>query len=180
MVLARTFLVCLLWGLVLQFMAGYFFLHSWSNLFGELLRFADREFYSVSHSRHVVKLVQATLAPLAFLSLPLSQDWWTCTSYSSFYRKWNLLVHDWIKAYIYQDLKDVSQGWQVYYPPSLELSLPFSCSTTRSTIALLPFPLFSSLPSTTSMCSGPQHGSCCLFSWSTLEHSEVSHLILNS
>lgn len=29
-------------------MAGYFFLHSWHNLFGELLRFADREFYSVS------------------------------------------------------------------------------------------------------------------------------------
>ncbi len=45
---ANTFLMCLLWGLVMQFMAGYFFLHSWSNLFGELLTFADREFYSVS------------------------------------------------------------------------------------------------------------------------------------
>ena len=45
---AETFLSCMLWGLVLQFMAGYFFLHSWHNLFGELLRFADREFYSVS------------------------------------------------------------------------------------------------------------------------------------
>ncbi len=38
----------MLWGLVMQFMAGYFFMHSWSNLFGELLTFADREFYSVS------------------------------------------------------------------------------------------------------------------------------------
>jgi len=38
----------MLWGLVLQFMAGYFFLHSWCNLFSEVLRFADREFYSVS------------------------------------------------------------------------------------------------------------------------------------
>lgn len=43
-----TFLTCTLWGLVLQFMAGYFFLHSWLNLWGEVLRFADREFYSVS------------------------------------------------------------------------------------------------------------------------------------
>lgn len=29
-------------------MAGYFFLHSWLNLWGEILQFADREFYSVS------------------------------------------------------------------------------------------------------------------------------------
>ena len=42
-----TFMTCCLWGLVLQFMAGYFFLHSWLNLWGEVLRFADREFYSV-------------------------------------------------------------------------------------------------------------------------------------
>lgn len=78
--LAKTFLSCMLWGLVLQFMSGYFFLHSWNNLFGELLRFADRQFYS---------------------------DWWTSNSFSEFYRKWNLLVHDWIKAYIYQDLKNL-------------------------------------------------------------------------
>ena len=45
---AVTFITCMLWGLVLQFMAGYFFLHSWHNLFGEVLCFADREFYSVS------------------------------------------------------------------------------------------------------------------------------------
>lgn len=47
-----TFLHCMLWGMLLHFMAGYFFLHSWSNMFGELLRFADREFYSV-RSGHV-------------------------------------------------------------------------------------------------------------------------------
>ena len=47
-ILAKTFLTCMLWGLVMQFMAGYLFLHCWNNLFGELLRFADREFYSVS------------------------------------------------------------------------------------------------------------------------------------
>lgn len=81
-------------------MAGYFFLHSWLNLWGELLKFADREFYSVSSS------VSSLLSLIFCLSL-LLQDWWTCTSFSAFYRKWNLLVHDWIKAYIYQDMKDV-------------------------------------------------------------------------
>lgn len=100
-----TFMTCCLWGLVLQFMAGYFFLHSWLNLWGEVLRFADREFYSVRK----VFVFSASLPILCpFFVLYSSQDWWTCTSFSAFYRKWNLLVHDWIKAYIYQDLKDVS------------------------------------------------------------------------
>ena len=45
---AHQFIACMLWGLCLQFMAGYFFLHSWSNMFAEMLRFADREFYAVS------------------------------------------------------------------------------------------------------------------------------------
>lgn len=42
-----------------------------------------------------------------FIEWSCVQDWWTCTSFSAFYRKWNFVVHDWIKAYIYQDLKDV-------------------------------------------------------------------------
>ena len=94
-----TLLTCSLWGLVVQFMAGYFFLHSWLNLWGELLKFADREFYSVSS---LCVLWEFPKTPCCL------QDWWTCTSFSAFYRKWNLLVHDWIKAYIYQDMKDVS------------------------------------------------------------------------
>ncbi len=43
-----TFLHCMLWGMLIHFMACYILLESWSNLFGELLRFADREFYLVS------------------------------------------------------------------------------------------------------------------------------------
>lgn len=42
-----TFLTCSLWGLLYMFMTGYFFLHSWLNMYAELFRFADREFYSV-------------------------------------------------------------------------------------------------------------------------------------
>ena len=37
------------------------------------------------------------------------QNWWACTTYSSYYRKWNLVVHDWIHSYIYQDMKRVSE-----------------------------------------------------------------------
>ena len=55
---AVIFLTCMLWGLVLQFMSGYFFLHSWNNLFGELLRFADREFYSVSVTSYYFFILQ--------------------------------------------------------------------------------------------------------------------------
>ena len=105
--LAYTFLSCMLWGLVLQFMAGYFFLHSWCNLFSEVLRFADREFYSVSVPTTLI-WDPFNINPVLVMTSTVCQDWWTCISFSSFYRKWNLLVHDWIKAYIYQDLKDVS------------------------------------------------------------------------
>ncbi|CAF4515426.1 unnamed protein product, partial [Rotaria magnacalcarata] len=43
----------------------YGFLHCWLNAFAEMLRFADREFYS---------------------------DWWTATSWSSYYRTWNIVI----------------------------------------------------------------------------------------
>ena len=52
-------------------------------------------------------LLTSSLNNAWFPFLQNFQDWWTCTSYATFYRKWNLLVHEWIKAYIYQDFKDV-------------------------------------------------------------------------
>ena len=59
---ANQFLACMLWGLCMQFMAGYFFLHSWSNMFAELLRFADREFYAVSSpGRNAIKRVSVSI-----------------------------------------------------------------------------------------------------------------------
>ncbi|GAB0088106.1 O-acyltransferase [Sergentomyia squamirostris] len=57
----------------------YFLLHAWLNGMAELLRFGDRMFY---------------------------QDWWNSTSFSMFYRKWNVVVHDWLYTYIYKDLYD--------------------------------------------------------------------------
>ncbi|XP_040281724.1 sterol O-acyltransferase 2 [Bufo bufo] len=53
------------------------FLHCWLNAFAEMLRFADRMFY---------------------------KDWWNSKSFSNYYRTWNVVVHDWLYYYVYQDL----------------------------------------------------------------------------
>lgn len=54
----------------------YGLLHCWLNLWSELLRFGDRQFY---------------------------RDWWNASSYSSYYREWNGVVYDWLRNYIYLD-----------------------------------------------------------------------------
>ncbi|KAI8834482.1 hypothetical protein BC829DRAFT_407095 [Chytridium lagenaria] len=60
------------------FVFGFFgVLHSWLNLWAELLQFADREFY---------------------------RDWWNSHSFSEYYRKWNGVVYDWLFAYVYLDV----------------------------------------------------------------------------
>lgn len=59
------------------FILGFFaLLHTWLNLTGELLQFADRQFY---------------------------RDWWSAHSFAEYYRKWNGVVHDWLYAYVYVD-----------------------------------------------------------------------------
>ncbi|CAG5130127.1 unnamed protein product, partial [Candidula unifasciata] len=52
-------------------------LHSWLNAFAEMLRFGDRLFY---------------------------KDWWNSTTFSNYYRTWNVVVHDWLYTYIYKDV----------------------------------------------------------------------------
>ncbi|XP_074835923.1 sterol O-acyltransferase 2 [Carettochelys insculpta] len=64
-------------GTFLLFLSFFAFLHCWLNAFAEMLRFADRAFY---------------------------RDWWNSTSFSTYYRTWNVVVHDWLYYYIYQDL----------------------------------------------------------------------------
>uniref|UniRef100_A0A670ZN44 O-acyltransferase n=1 Tax=Pseudonaja textilis TaxID=8673 RepID=A0A670ZN44_PSETE len=58
------------------FVVFYFFMDCWQNIFAEILRFADRSFY---------------------------KDWWNSTAFSTFFRSWNVIVHDWLYYYIYQD-----------------------------------------------------------------------------
>lgn len=58
---------------------GFFgFLHSWLNLWSELTRFPDRAFYS---------------------------DWWNSYEFGTYYRKWNIVVHDWLYYYVYLDFQ---------------------------------------------------------------------------
>ncbi|XP_065193592.1 sterol O-acyltransferase 1-like [Sycon ciliatum] len=78
----RTFILgvmnCMLPS-TMVFVLGFFsILHSWLNAFAEMMGFADRMFY---------------------------KDWWNCRSWADYYRKWNVVVHDWLHAYVYNDVQ---------------------------------------------------------------------------
>ncbi|XP_071446044.1 sterol O-acyltransferase 1-like [Hetaerina americana] len=64
-------------GLMFLILCFYVFFHAWMNAWAEILRFGDRLFY---------------------------KDWWTTTTFSDYYRSWNLIVHDWIYEYLYLDM----------------------------------------------------------------------------
>ncbi|CAG9865365.1 unnamed protein product [Phyllotreta striolata] len=62
---------------LLVLLAGFYVtLHSVQNLFAEVLRFGDREFY---------------------------RDWWTSVSLAEYFRTWNIVVQDWLYAHVYWD-----------------------------------------------------------------------------
>ncbi|KAK6725654.1 hypothetical protein RB195_004148 [Necator americanus] len=61
----------------------YGLLHSWLNGFAEMMRFADRQFYL---------------------------NWWNADNMAEYYRNWNLVVHDWLYAYVYRDLSKLIGG----------------------------------------------------------------------
>nr|DBA32715.1 TPA: hypothetical protein GDO54_000485 [Pyxicephalus adspersus] len=64
-------------GMLFLLLSFFGLLHCWMNAFAEMLRFADRMFY---------------------------KDWWNSTSFSNYYRTWNVVVHDWLFYYVYQEL----------------------------------------------------------------------------
>ncbi|XP_029636046.1 sterol O-acyltransferase 1 isoform X1 [Octopus sinensis] len=68
---------CMLPGTLVLFIGFFAILHSWLNAFAEMLRFGDRLFY---------------------------KDWWNSTTFSNYYRTWNVVVHDWLYTYIYKDV----------------------------------------------------------------------------
>ncbi|XP_072052041.1 diacylglycerol O-acyltransferase 1-like [Amphiura filiformis] len=55
----------------------YFYFHSFLNIMGELLRFADREFY---------------------------QDWWNSETVGYFWQNWNIPVYRWCKRHVYKPM----------------------------------------------------------------------------
>ncbi|XP_006887791.1 PREDICTED: sterol O-acyltransferase 1-like [Elephantulus edwardii] len=77
---ARVLVLCvfnsILPGVLILLLTFFAFLHCWHNAFAEMLRFGDRMFY---------------------------KDWWNSTSYSNYYRTWNVVVHDWLYYYAYKD-----------------------------------------------------------------------------
>eukprot|EP00043_Microstomoeca_roanoka_P009323 m.88821 g.88821 ORF g.88821 m.88821 type:complete len:505 (-) comp14551_c2_seq1:91-1605(-) len=60
----------------------FFYFHSFLNAVGELMRFADRQFY---------------------------RDWWNATSISYFWKNWNIPVHKWAVRHVYRPL--TSKGY---------------------------------------------------------------------
>ncbi|CAG9864497.1 unnamed protein product [Phyllotreta striolata] len=58
----------------------YIMFHSWLNLLGEVLHFADRSFYG---------------------------DWWNANNIDTFWRNWNLPVHRWALRHLYFPMIDM-------------------------------------------------------------------------
>ncbi|XP_068084665.1 diacylglycerol O-acyltransferase 1 isoform X2 [Anabrus simplex] len=61
----------------------YLMFHSFLNLIGELLHFADRNFYC---------------------------DWWNAENIDTFWRSWNMPVHRWALRHLYVPLVDMGYG----------------------------------------------------------------------
>lgn len=61
----------------------YLTFHSFLNLMGELLQFADRNFYC---------------------------DWWNANSIDTFWRTWNMPVHRWCVRHLYIPVVDMGFG----------------------------------------------------------------------
>merc|ERR1712004_13083 len=67
---------------VLWLLSGYLIFHSVLNITGELLQFADRDFY---------------------------QNWWNSPNFSKFWQNRNLPVHRWCLRHLYKPL--LAAGW---------------------------------------------------------------------
>ncbi|KAJ8918202.1 hypothetical protein NQ315_014069 [Exocentrus adspersus] len=61
----------------------YIVFHSWLNLLGEILHFADRSFYN---------------------------DWWNANNTDVFWRNWNLPVHRWALRHLYLPMMELGYG----------------------------------------------------------------------
>jgi len=61
-------------SIIAWLLAFYAFFHCWLNAVAEFLAFADREFY---------------------------RDWWNANTLDAFWRKWNILVHEWLLRHVY-------------------------------------------------------------------------------
>ena len=80
-------------------MLFYGLLHCWLNAFSEAMYFGDRLFYAV---RIQPETLNFYLNFIFYL-----QNWWSSRNMAEYYRNWNLVVHEWLYAYVYKDLATV-------------------------------------------------------------------------
>ncbi|CAI4227417.1 unnamed protein product [Auanema sp. JU1783] len=78
-----TLFAAILPGIICLLSLFYGLLHCWLNAFSEMMMFADRQFYL---------------------------NWWCSDNMAEYYRNWNLVVHDWLYAYVYKDVSMLIGG----------------------------------------------------------------------
>jgi sterol O-acyltransferase len=79
--LVLSFAMCALMGPFFTLCVHIAVIHAPYNVWAEIMRFADRGFY---------------------------EDWWTSTDYRTKYRKWHIVIHDWLRYCVQEDLKKVT------------------------------------------------------------------------
>jgi hypothetical protein len=62
---------------------AFFWMHCWSNVWAELLRFGDRRFYS---------------------------DYYTTTEIGIYFRKWNLIIQGWLYRYVFVEFASLLEN----------------------------------------------------------------------
>ncbi|VDM36783.1 unnamed protein product [Toxocara canis] len=102
-------------GLLCLLLLFYGLLHCWLNMFSEMLRFGDRKFYVVCwlvylYFDHILNDRRWNIERFGerilffIILLAFFQDWWNSKNMAEYYRNWNLVVHDWLYAYVYRDI----------------------------------------------------------------------------
>ena len=61
-----------------------------------------------------VMLLAVKLEMLLFGDRIFYTDWWNSTTFNMYYRKWNILVQDWLYNYIYKDIFELLGRRKVY------------------------------------------------------------------
>lgn len=98
----QTFITILVSSSLVIPVMWFFHFHLWQNLWAELLRFADRQFYG---------------------------PWWESRHNSSLLKDWNPLIHIFIKEYLAKPLSKVS--WAGHLINAFQIFKTFSILTNR-------------------------------------------------
>jgi hypothetical protein len=111
-------------GMAVLLMMFYGVLHTWLNMWAEFLRYgrvclcfsliaaSGCHLPTTPHIASKVPVVSYVVLSLGVRSMHVRrsfgdrrfyEDWWNARSFASYYRKWNMVVHEWLFYYMYQD-----------------------------------------------------------------------------